>query len=147
MMGRYSMDSVNFKIEGREVRDRRTSLLRRRVCTAITCGALALAVSASPALASGNDLAQEGGTGALAALATLIYGPVKIVYATGGLIFGGLAYAFSGGNMDVLNAVLTPAVRGDYVITPKVVVGDGEWHFLGQDPRYRDEYVASEDVF
>ena len=38
-----------------------------------------------------NDLAQEGGTGTLAALATLVYGPAKIVYATGGVLFVGCA--------------------------------------------------------
>ncbi len=141
------MDSLYFKTQGREIRDRRMSSLRSRVCAAITCGVLAVAVSASPATAAGNELAQEGGTGALAALATLIYGPVKILYATGGLVFGGLAYAFSGGNTDVLNAVLTPAIRGDYVITPNVVTGNDEWHFLGQDPRYRDDMIASEYVF
>jgi len=141
------MHSLNFKARSRETRDRRMSSVRSRLCAAITCGVLAVAVSASPASAGGNELAQEGGTGALAALATLIYGPVKIVYATGGLVFGGLAYVFSGGNTDVLNAVLTPAVRGDYVITPNVVVGNQEWHFLGQDPRYRDDMVASEDLF
>ena len=141
------MHSLNFNTEGREIRDRRMGSVRSRVCAAITCGVLAVAVLASPATAAGNELAQEGGTGALAALATLIYGPVKIVYAVGGLVFGGLAYAFSGGNTEVLNAVLTPTIRGDYVITPNVLVGNDEWHFLGQDPRYRDDVVASEDVF
>ncbi len=111
------------------------------------CGVFAVAVTASPAYAASKELAQEGGTGAMAALATLIYGPVKIVYATGGLVFGGLAYGFSGGNTDVLNAVLTPTVRGDYVITPSALQGDDELHFLGQDPRYRDDIVAVEDVY
>ena len=136
-----------FKTEGREIRDRRMSLVRSRVRTAITCGVLAVAVSASPATAAGNELAQEGGTGALAALATLVYGPVKIVYATGGLIFGGLAYGFSGGNTDVLNAVLTPTVRGDYVVTPSALRGDDDLRFLGQDPQFRDDVVAVEDIY
>ena len=141
------MHSHNIKTDVREVRDRRLSSVRSRVCAAVLCGVLALAVSASPATAASKELAQEGGTGALAALATLIYGPVKIVYATGGLVFGGLAYAFSGGNKDVLNAVLTPTVRGDYVVTPSALVGEEDLHFLGQDPRYRNDMFAAEDVF
>ena len=141
------MHSHNIKTDVREVRDRRMISVRSRVWATVLCGVLAFAVSASPATAASKELAQEGGTGALAALATLIYGPVKIVYATGGLVFGGLAYAFSGGNKDVLNAVLTPTVRGDYVVTPSALVGEEDLHFLGQDPRYRDDMFAAEDVF
>ena len=141
------MHSYCFKVDDRETRDRGKSSVRRRVSAAIVCGVLAVAVTASPVFAASNELAQEGGTGALAALATLIYGPAKIVYATGGLVFGGLAYGFSGGNADVLNAVLTPTVRGDYVITPSALRGDTDLHFLGQDPAYRDGMVAVEDLY
>ena len=141
------MHSHIFKTKDREIRDHSMSSVRRRVCVAIACGVLALAVSASPVYAAGGELAQEGGIGALAALSTLVYGPVKIAYATGGLVFGGLAYVFSGGNADVLNAVLTPTVRGDYVVTPSELRGESDLHFLGQDPRFRDDMIASEDVY
>ena len=141
------MHSHNIKMDAREVRASRMSSVRSRVWSAMMCCALMVAVSAVPANAASKELAQEGGTGALAALTTLIYGPVKIVYATGGLIFGGLAYAFSGGNKDVLSAVLTPTVRGDYVVTPNALMGNDDLHFLGQDPRYRDDILASEDVY
>ena len=141
------MHSYRFKKDDREIRDHKMNSVRRRVSVAIVCGALAVAVTASPVYAASNELAQEGGTGALAALTTLVYGPLKILYATGGLIFGGLAYGFSGGNKDVLNAVLTPTVRGDYVVTPRALRGDDNLHFLGQDPQYRDDMLAVEDVY
>ncbi len=141
------MHSYRFKTDDREILDYKMNSVRRRVSVAIVCGALAVAVTASPVYAASNELAQEGGTGALAALTTLVYGPLKILYATGGLIFGGLAYGFSGGNKDVLNAVLTPTVRGDYVVTPSALRGDDNLHFLGQDPQYRDDMLAVEDVY
>ena len=136
-----------FDWNGREIRDRVVGVWRHRVGAAFVCGALAVALSAAPARAA-NDLAQEGGTGALAALATLVYGPVKIVYAAGGLLFGGLAYGLSGGDAKVLHSVLTPAIRGDYIVTPDVLRGNDTLRFLGRDPRYNDEdFVAVEDVY
>lgn len=118
---------------------------KQQVGVALVCAVLAITVSAGSARAADN-LASEGGMGALAALATLPYGPVKIVYATGGLVFGGLAWAFSGGDHHVLEAVITPAVRGDYVITPDTLRGERDLMFFGQDPVYRDDVVAGVDM-
>ncbi len=84
------MHSRHIKTDDREIRGRGMSSVRRRVWAAIVCGVFAVAVAASPAYATSKELVQEGGTGAIAALATLLYGPAKIVYATGGLVFGGL---------------------------------------------------------
>ena len=112
---------------------------------ALVCAVLAMAVTAGSARAADN-LASEGGMGALAALATLPYGPVKIVYASGGLVFGGLAWVFSGGDHHVLEAVITPAVRGDYVLTPATLRGERDLMFFGQDPVYRDDIVADVDL-
>ncbi len=105
---------------------------------ALALGAsLALLGTAVPARAS-DDVASEGGMGALAALATLFYGPAKLVYATCGLVFGGAAWGLSGGDSSVLSAVVTPAVRGDYVITPAILRGERELTFFGRDPQYRE---------
>lgn len=87
--------------------------------------------------AEDDSIESEAGLGALSALATLVYGPVKVVYAAGGLIIGGIAWGLSGGDGDVLRAVVTPAVRGDYVITPSILRGERRLEFFGKDPQYR----------
>jgi hypothetical protein len=87
--------------------------------------------------AEDDSIESEAGLGALAAVSTLVYGPVKVLYAVGGLLVGGLAWGLSGGDGDVLKAVVTPAVRGDYVLTPALLRGDRPIEFFGRDPEYR----------
>lgn len=117
------------------------SRIRRRVPCAraiALAGIAALGIAGAPQGARADDsTTSEAGMGALAALSTLLYGPAKIVYATGGLIVGGFAWALSGGDGDVLHAVLTPSVRGDYVVTPDHLTGNRTLEFFGRDPRYR----------
>lgn len=104
--------------------------------------ALALAPSLSGAEEKQEALTSEAGIGAAAALATLVYGPVKITYAALGLIFGGAAYGLSGGDADVLQAVITPAVRGDYVVIPANVRMNKNLEFFGREPDYRYSQTA-----
>ncbi len=96
-----------------------------------------LMLAPQPARAADDSMESEAGLGALAAVCTLFYGPVKVVYAMSGLIFGGLAWGLSGGDSDVLKAVVTPAVRGDYVVTPALLRGERPIEFFGKDPEYR----------
>ena len=105
--------------------------------------ALAIAIAPGAAYAEEPGLTNEAGVGALAALSTLIYGPVKIVYATMGLLFGGVAWGLSGGDSAVMSAVVTPAVRGDYVVTPRVIRMEDSLEFFGRDPQYRSSRHAS----
>lgn len=109
-------------------------------------GFLAATIAAGPAAA--DEMANEAGMGALAGFSTLIYAPVKLAYATAGLLFGGIAWGLSGGDSDVMMAVITPAVRGDYVITPAQLRMEQPIEFFGRDPAYRDDanqQVAAED--
>jgi len=109
--------------------------------------AVCMALNLAPRAASADNLTNEAGMGALAALSTLIYGPVKLVYATTGLLVGGIAYGLSGGDQDVLMAVITPAVRGDYVVTPRHLRMEDPIEFFGRDPAYREpenQQVAAE---
>ncbi|MEE9607226.1 MAG: hypothetical protein V3U03_05760 [Myxococcota bacterium] len=115
----------------------------KRLRAALLAFVLLVAVQPGPARAEGN-LGATGGMGALAALCSLVYGPIKIVYATGGLIFGSLAWALSGGDSEVLNAVLTPSVRGDYVVTPSHLRGDQPLEFIGRAPPPAYEGSASD---
>jgi hypothetical protein len=108
----------------------------------LACG-IAILVLAAPAQAQ-DSTAQAGGWGALAAVGTLIYSPLKVVYAVGGLLFGGIAYGLSAGDSDVLHAVITPAVRGDYVLSPAHLRGQEPLEFFGRDPGYQPMDVAAE---
>ncbi len=108
-----------------------------RVAGALLACVLVIGLNPANARAEEPSAASEAGMGALAALSTLVYGPVKVVYAVGGLIIGGFAWALSGGDRDVMNAVFTPAVRGDYVVTPAHLRGERPLEFFGRDPAYR----------
>jgi hypothetical protein len=123
-----------------------TSGMRRRIRGVGMLVALALAFQGSPAFAA-NGTAREAGIGLAAALGTLVYAPAKIVYATLGTVFGGLAWGLSGGDSDVKDAVILPALRGDYVITPAIVRGDEKVEFVGRRPGYgRTDQIVAEEI-
>ncbi len=111
----------------------------------ILVSALALVFQAGPVRADGA--ASEAGVGAASAFTSLIYGPVKIVYSVLGVVFGGFAWGLSGGDSDVMQAVVTPAVRGDYVVTPQHIRGERSLEFIGRSPDYREDTVVLEEVY
>ena len=91
--------------------------------------------------------AEEGGAGSAAAgpaagLCTLIYSPLKITYAALGLVIGGIAWGLSAGDASVLHALVTPSIRGDYVVTPDHIRRRRKLEFFGREPAYR----RAEDV-
>ena len=112
--------------------------LRQRVLTLICVTGLVCAGGAASADDSAA-MAGEAGLGLGSVFASLIYGPTKVLYAITGATVGGLAYVLSGGDSNVAQIVLTPSVRGDYVITPSHLRGDREIEFLGREPAYRPE--------
>ncbi len=108
--------------------------------------ALTIAFQASPGLAA-NDTAREAGVGVGAAFGSLLYAPAKLVYATLGVVLGGIAWGLSGGDADVKDAVIMPAVRGDYVITPSIIRGEEKLEFVGRRPGYgRDDQIVAEEI-
>ena len=112
----------------------------------VLLGAMILTIAAAPTVARaeiGTDLPNEGGIGAVAALSTLVYGPVKLCYATIGLVVGGFAWGLSGGDTEVLNSVITAAVRGDYVVTPEHIRMERGLEFYGRAPQYREVHQAA----
>jgi hypothetical protein len=112
---------------------------------ALLTALLGITLQASPAWAESQ--AAEAGIGTAAALTSLIYGPIKVCYATLGLVFGGMAWGLSGGDSDVMNAIITPAVRGDYVVTPDMLRGRDDLEFFGRDPAYRPQADVVADVY
>jgi hypothetical protein len=108
--------------------------------------ALTIVFQGSPAFAE-NDTANEAGVGIGAAFGSLLYAPAKLVYATLGVTLGGLAWGLSGGDSDVKDAVIMPAVRGDYVITPSIIRGEKKLEFVGRRPGYgRGDQIVAEEI-
>ena len=111
--------------------------ISNRARRALLACVVVLVLAPQGARANDDSMESEAGLGALSAVCSLLYGPVKVVYAIGGLVIGGLAWGLSGGDGDVLKAVVTPAVRGDYVVTPPILRGERPIEFFGKDPEYR----------
>jgi hypothetical protein len=119
------------------------SMLRSFVATAASLGFAAL-LAATPARAANetrietkaDDGGREGeaGLGVAAGLISLVYAPAKVLYAAGGGLVAGLAYVFSAGDQQIVDPILTPALRGDYVVTPAHLRGDRQLEFIGREP-------------
>jgi hypothetical protein len=121
--------------------------LRSMLLAAVAALALALA----PATSRAEDLGNEAGLGAAAALGSLLYAPVKLIYAMGGGLTAGLAWVFSAGDSDVVNPIIDASLRGDYVITPDHLRGERPVEFIGRSPAQntarQDEPPASDETF
>lgn len=97
---------------------------------------LAIAIALVPVSASAeSNLGEDLGLGLGAAVCSLVYAPVKIVYAFGGLVIGGFGWVLSGGDDGVVKSIVDPAVRGDYIITPDNLRGRQPIEFFGGAPR------------
>ena len=79
----------------------------------------------------------EGGTPSSAGMqvaagfSTLLYLPLKLAFALGGGIVGGLAYAFSGGNEQAAKSIWDTSLYGTYILTPDHLQGNRPIRFLG----------------
>ena len=111
----------------------------------VVVGVLVLVLQASPVRAESKG--SSAGWGSAAAISSLVYGPVKMAYSLMGVVFGGFAWGLSGGDTDVMTAVISPAVRRDYVITPSHLRGEIPIEFIGRQPEYREDLVVLEDVY
>ncbi len=84
-----------------------------------------------------SSASTEGGTPsdagmlAMAGLSTLLYFPLKAVFAISGGIVGGLAYVFSGGSEQTAKNIWDTSLYGTYIITPDHLRGDRPIRFLG----------------
>ncbi len=126
--------------------DRSAENWGRRFLMAFLVIALVGAPSAGFAGEKASETGREGGLGAAAAISSLIYGPVKLLYATGGLVVGAFAWAFTAGDTQVAEKVFTRSLRGTYVITPDILTGERELIFIGREidpPAARTEAIAS----
>jgi hypothetical protein len=83
--------------------------------------------------ARAEEYQENAGWGALAVLANLGYMPAKTVYAVGGGITGGFAYALTGGNYRTASDVWEKSLGGTYVVTPSMIRGEQPIHFAGTE--------------
>ncbi len=96
---------------------------------------------------SSSDATPSGvGIQAGSALATIIYFPLKLAFAVGGGVVGGLAYGFSGGSEQTAKNIWIPSIYGTYIITPEHLKGDKPIRFLGVPARDTVEYTPQEPV-
>ena len=103
------------------------------LCT-VTMAPLAWSQESAASTSSANT---EGGTASsagmqvAAGLSTLVYLPLKLAFAIGGGIVGGLTYAFTGGNEQAAKSVWNTSLYGTYIITPDHLQGNRPIRFLG----------------
>ena len=127
--------------------------LRLRGLRGVLVGVLAVTLLIAPGVGFAGekaaDVSRESGLGAAAALSSLVYGPVKLLYATGGLVVGSFAWIFTAGDSDVAETVFTRSLRGTYVITPEILLGEQPLEFIGRDSQPyqpKTEAVASAEI-
>ena len=82
--------------------------------------------------------AEEAGLGIGSGLLSLVYFPLKLVYATLGGIVGGFTYVLTGGDLETAQTVWEPSFYGTYIITPAHLRGDEAVRFYGVSP-YEDD--------
>jgi len=75
--------------------------------------------------------ASSAGMQAAAGISTLLYLPLKLAFAIGGGVVGGLAYAFSGGNEQAAKSIWATSLYGTYILTPEHLQGNRPIRFLG----------------
>jgi hypothetical protein len=94
--------------------------------------AVVAVLAGSPAARAEESLLREGGVGAAAALMSLVYCPLKLVYAISGITLGSGSYLWTWGDRDAAMAIVNTAVGGDYVVTPEMLLGSADLRFTGQ---------------
>ena len=89
--------------------------------------------NAPPRSSEGTEggTASSAGMQVAAGVSTLLYFPLKAVFAIGGGIVGGLTYLFSGLDENSAKKVWDTTLYGTYIITPDHLQGNRPIRFLG----------------
>ena len=103
------------------------------LCTVTMVPAALSQESAPPSSSASTEGADTSSAGmqVAAGFSTLLYFPLKAVFAICGGIVGGLAYAFSGGNEQAAKSIWNTSLYGTYLITPDHLQGNRPIRFLG----------------
>ena len=109
---------------------RRQSLTRTLIALQFGIVMLAAAPTAR-AQQQDESVAFAGVAGVGAAICTLVYSPLKVAYAIGGSVVGGLAWMWTLGDTSIAGPIFRSSVQGDYVVTPSHLTGRRDLHFVG----------------
>lgn len=95
---------------------------------------LLIASTGNPAIAAemSEGSLERAGLQAACWVLTVPYGAVKVAYALGGGVVGGLAWVLTGGNTEVAEAVWVPSVTGDYIVQPQHLTAEKPLRFVGR---------------
>ncbi len=136
-MAQLRRDEVRHRDGGSRAIRRGSRAIRRGTrCLAWLAALAVLWAGAAPAQDDYYEPRTSAAVTAASVFSSILYCPLKVAYAGGGLIIGGIAYGLSAGDADVFRAVATPAVYGDYLVTPAHLRGERKLEFLGRDPAY-----------
>jgi hypothetical protein len=110
--------------------------MSRRIIRRLAALLLATAILAAP----GSALAASEDSGALskfffgitAAVCTLVYTPLKIVYAVTSIPLAGLVYTWSVGDTEMTERVVRSGTQGNWVVTPEHIRGQRSIDFVGK---------------
>ena len=59
------------------------------------------------------------------------YGAMKVAYAIGGGVVGGLAWTVTGGNTELAKSIWVSSMTGDYIVQPQHLSGEKRLYFVG----------------
>ncbi|MEE2674370.1 MAG: hypothetical protein VX466_11275 [Myxococcota bacterium] len=121
---------------------------------AVVVTAAAIAMAPSPATAEGEIEKEEEGGGAVgtfflgmtSGLLTLVYTPLKVVYATAAIPLSGVTYLWSVGNSEMATRVMRRGTQGTFVLTPEHLTGAASLDFLGAADEGPPEEVAPRNL-
>ena len=97
--------------------------------------ALGTAIGLVPSPASAGAPKDDAGTtflfGLSAGLLTLVYTPLKLVYATAAIPVSGLVWVWSVGDSEMAGRVMRSGTLGTFVVTPEHLRGEASLDFVG----------------
>ena len=109
----------------------RTPSHARHLRGALLSLGLIVALAPAPARAEQESGPENFGVGIGAGICTLVYTPLKVVYAATGLPIGGLVYIWSVGDAEAAAYVIKRAATGDFVATPSHLRREQRLRFAG----------------
>ena len=108
---------------------------RPRRLTRITLCAVLLVLGCQSTLSVRTAAAAGSGSEAIQGLGsyflTLPYGGIKMAVAVLGALAGGMGFIFTGGDKVTAEKIWSPALGGEYVVTPAHRRGEKDLHFFG----------------
>ncbi len=103
-------------------------------CPLFIAGAAGGAAGTVASVKEGQTEHHSAATYAGTVLVDIFYFPAKVVVGGAGVVISSLAYLVTVGDTDAFSSVWNSAVKGDYVVTPRMIEGKERVHFFGPDP-------------